>query len=60
MSAVTCCRRAALLLLAFIGTTLESFLGATLERTHTIDNEVVNFANTLAGGLAAMGIWALL
>jgi uncharacterized protein (TIGR00297 family) len=45
---------------AFIGTTLESYLGATLERTNTIDNEVVNFANTLAGGLAAMGIWALL
>jgi len=45
---------------ALIGTTLESYLGATLERTNTIDNEVVNFANTLAGGLAAMGIWALL
>jgi len=45
---------------AFIGTTLESYLGATLERENAIDNEVVNFANTLAGGLAAMGIWALL
>lgn len=45
---------------AFIGTTLESFLGATFERAKTIDNEVVNFANTVAGGLAAMGIWALL
>jgi len=45
---------------AFIGTTLESYLGATLERMKTVDNEVVNFANTLAGGLAAMGIWALL
>ncbi len=45
---------------AFIGTTLESLLGATLERAKSIDNEVVNFANTLAGGLAAMGIWALL
>ena len=45
---------------AFIGTTLESFLGATLERTNTIDNETVNFANTLAGGLAAMGLSVLL
>ena len=45
---------------AFIGTTLESYLGATLERVKTIDNEVVNFANTLAGGLAAMAIAGLL
>jgi uncharacterized protein (TIGR00297 family) len=45
---------------AFIGTTLESYLGATFERANAIDNEIVNFANTLAGGLAAMGIWALL
>jgi uncharacterized protein (TIGR00297 family) len=45
---------------AFLGTTLESYLGATLERTNTIDNEVVNFANTLAGGLAAMGLSLLL
>ena len=45
---------------AFIGTTFESYLGATLERTNAIDNEIVNFANTLAGGLAAMGIWGLL
>jgi len=45
---------------AFVGTTLESYLGATLERTNTIDNEVVNFANTLAGGFAAMGLSVLL
>jgi uncharacterized protein (TIGR00297 family) len=45
---------------AFAGTTLESYLGATLERMKAVDNEVVNFANTLAGGLAAMGILALL
>lgn len=44
---------------AFVGTTLESYLGATLERVKAIDNEVVNFANTVAGGLAAIGIWAL-
>jgi uncharacterized protein (TIGR00297 family) len=45
---------------AFVGTTLESYLGATLQRTDVIDNEVVNFANTLAGGLAAMGLSLLL
>ena len=45
---------------AFVGTTLESYLGATLQRTKAIDNEVVNFANTLAGGLAAMGLSVLL
>jgi len=45
---------------AFVGTTLESYLGATLERMKALDNEAVNFANTVAGGLAAMGIWALL
>ena len=45
---------------AFVGTTLESYLGATLQRTDAIDNEVVNFANTLAGGLAAMSLSLLL
>jgi uncharacterized protein (TIGR00297 family) len=45
---------------AFVGSTLESYLGATLQRTNAIDNEVVNFANTLAGGLAAMGLSLLL
>jgi uncharacterized protein (TIGR00297 family) len=45
---------------AFVGTTLESYVGATLERMKAVDNEVVNFANTVAGGLAAMGIWALM
>jgi uncharacterized protein (TIGR00297 family) len=45
---------------AFVGTTLESYLGATFQRTAAIDNEVVNFANTLAGGLAAMGLSLLL
>jgi uncharacterized protein (TIGR00297 family) len=45
---------------AFIGSTLESYLGATLERGHAIDNDVMNLTNTLAGGLAAIGIWAVL
>lgn len=44
---------------AFIGTTLESVLGATLEKLKLIDNEAVNFANTLIGALAAMAIFLL-
>lgn len=44
---------------AFLGSTLESYLGATFERMRLIDNEVVNFANTVAGGLAAIGLLAL-
>ncbi len=39
---------------AFLGTTLESVLGATLERARAIDNEAQNFLNTLAGGLLAV------
>jgi uncharacterized protein (TIGR00297 family) len=45
---------------AFVGTTLESYLGATVERMKLIDNELENFTNTLAGGLAAMGLSFLL
>jgi len=41
---------------AFIGTTLESYLGATLEQAKQINNEAQNFLNTLAGGLAAVAI----
>jgi uncharacterized protein (TIGR00297 family) len=50
---------AIVVLAAFVGTTLESYLGATLERDAEVDNEVVNFANTLAGGAAALllGSW---
>lgn len=39
---------------AFAGTTLESYLGATFERMKLIDNELVNFVNTVAGGVAAV------
>jgi uncharacterized protein (TIGR00297 family) len=42
---------------AFVGTTLESYLGATLEKRRLLDNEAVNFANTVAGALAAMALW---
>jgi uncharacterized protein (TIGR00297 family) len=44
---------------AFVGTTLESYLGAVLEQADLIDNEAQNFLNTLAGGLAAILIAAL-
>jgi uncharacterized protein (TIGR00297 family) len=42
-------------LAAFFGSTLESVMGATWERSKLIDNEAINFANTLAGALFAMG-----
>jgi uncharacterized protein (TIGR00297 family) len=45
---------------ALLGTTLESYLGATLERRKLIGNEMENFTNTLAGGLAAVGLNTLL
>lgn len=41
---------------AFAGTTLESVLGAWLERANKIDNEAQNFLNTLVGGLVALGL----
>ncbi len=41
-------------LAAFIGTTVESYLGATLETLKIIDNEIINFMNTLVGAAAAM------
>ena len=44
---------------AFLGTTLESYLGA-ISRTKPMDNEVANFLNTVAGGLAAIGLWSML
>lgn len=44
---------------ALIGTTIESYLGATLERRHLIGNELQNFTNTLVGGLAGMGLYLL-
>ena len=45
---------------AFIGGTLESYLGATIEGAKQIDNELINFTNTLAGGLAALALTPLL
>ncbi|MEM8930689.1 MAG: TIGR00297 family protein [Acidobacteriota bacterium] len=46
-------------LAAFIGTTLESLIGATIEKWGLLDNESVNFLNTLIGALAAAGLVAL-
>lgn len=46
-------------LAAFIGTTVESYLGATLETMKMIDNEIINFLNTLVGALVAMFLVAL-
>jgi len=46
----------------FAGATIESYLGATLERANQLNNELVNFANTLIGALLAMiavAIWAV-
>jgi uncharacterized protein (TIGR00297 family) len=44
---------------AFVGTTLESVFGATLEKRGLLDNEAVNFLNTLVGALAAAGLFVL-
>jgi len=44
---------------SFVGTTAESYIGATVEAMKLIDNEAVNFANTLVGALAALAIWKL-
>jgi len=50
----------AIVLAAFIGNTLESIIGSTIERLPFITNEVTNFINTVIGALAAMGIYALI
>lgn len=44
---------------AFIGTTVESYLGATLEQMKLIDNEIINFMNTVVGAGSAMLLTAL-
>jgi len=38
---------------AFVGTTFESLVGATLEKRQLLDNEALNFLNTLVGALVA-------
>ncbi|PYT15750.1 MAG: hypothetical protein DMF51_06190 [Acidobacteria bacterium] len=39
---------------AFVGSTADSMLGATLEARGLIDNEAVNFSNTLVGALTGI------
>ncbi|HEV8120267.1 MAG TPA: DUF92 domain-containing protein, partial [Candidatus Polarisedimenticolia bacterium] len=39
---------------AFVGSTADSLLGATLERRGLLDNDAVNFSNTLIGALAGL------
>ena len=46
----------ALLLAAFIGSSADSILGATLQQKGLMDNEAVNFSNTLVGALAGIGM----
>jgi uncharacterized protein (TIGR00297 family) len=38
---------------AFVGTTFESMVGAALEKRQLLDNEALNFLNTLVGALVA-------
>jgi len=45
---------------AFIGSTADSLLGATLEAKGLMDNDAVNFSNTLAGALAGLGLAELM
>jgi len=47
---------AAVLVAAFLGTTLESVAGATLERRGLLDNQAINFLNTLVGALLAAAL----
>lgn len=39
---------------AFVGTTFESVVGAALEKRQLLDNEALNFLNTLVGALVAI------
>jgi len=41
---------------AFAGTTLESLLGAAVDRRGLLDNEAMNFLNTLVGALVAAAL----
>jgi uncharacterized protein (TIGR00297 family) len=47
-------------LAAFLGTTLESVVGATLEKRALLDNEAVNFLNTLIGAALAAALVTLM
>jgi uncharacterized protein (TIGR00297 family) len=51
----------AVVVAAFVGTTFESVVGAALEKRQLLDNEALNFLNTLVGALvaAAFAPWIL-
>jgi len=51
----------AVVVAAFVGTTFESVVGAALEKRQLLDNEALNFLNTLVGALvaAAFAPWVL-
>ena len=51
MSDFICC-----LIAALIGTTAESFIGATMQEDNGLSNEAVNFINTLIGAVAGMSM----
>lgn len=48
-----------IIIAAFIGNTVDSLLGATLERKKLIGNETVNFFCTLSAGMSCLGLWLL-
>jgi uncharacterized protein (TIGR00297 family) len=50
----------AVVVAAFLGSLLESVVGATIERRGLLDNEAVNFLNTLIGALLAAALSTLL
>jgi uncharacterized protein (TIGR00297 family) len=50
----------AVVIAAFIGNTLESVIGSTIEQLPIVTNEVTNFLNTLIGAVAAIGLYALM
>ena len=42
-----------------IGNLMDSVLGATVERKHILNNDAVNFLNTLTGALAGLMLYYL-
>jgi uncharacterized protein (TIGR00297 family) len=51
---------AAIAVAAFLGTTFESIVGAALEKRQLLDNEALNFLNTLVGALVVTAFVPLL
>jgi uncharacterized protein (TIGR00297 family) len=47
----------AVVVAAFVGTTFESVVGAALEKRQLLDNEALNFLNTLVGALVAAAFY---